>query len=57
MNRCKDIIKKKTPTPVDDTVFKETLLAEDELTLPEEYILNADRRKTLLKIMCSPRTS
>ena len=51
VNRCKDIIKKKTPTPVDDTVFKETLLAEDELTLPEEYILNADRRKTLLKIM------
>lgn len=51
VNRCKDIIKKKTPTPVDDTFFKETLLAEDELMLPEEYILNADRRKTLLKIM------
>lgn len=51
INRCKDILKKKIPTPVDDEFIKETLLAEDELTLPEEYILKADKRKTLMKIM------
>lgn len=51
LNRCKNILKKKTPIPIDDDVLKEALTAEDELTLPEEYILKEDKRKTLLKIM------
>lgn len=51
INRCKNIIKQKKPVPVDDDMFKETLIEEDELTLPEEYILKEDKRKTLLKIM------
>lgn len=51
VNRCRNILKKNTPTPVDDDVFKETLTAEDELSLPEEYIINAEKRKTIIKVM------
>ena len=51
INRCKNIIKQKKPVPVDDDMFKETLIEEDELMLPEEYILREDKRKTLLKVM------
>ena len=43
INRCKNIIKQKKPVPVDDDMFKETLIEEDELTLPEEYILTKEK--------------
>lgn len=51
VNRCKDIIKKSQPVPVDDDILKETLLAEDEFTIPEKYIVNREKRRILMDIM------
>lgn len=51
VNRCKNIIKKKKPIPVEDDILKETLLSEDELTLPEKYIIDKEKRRILMDIM------
>ena len=45
VNRCKDILKKNQPVPVDDDILKETLLTEDEFTIPEKYIVDKDKRR------------
>ena len=51
VNRCKDILKKNMPVPVDDDILKETLLTEDEFTIPEKYIIDREKRRILMDIM------
>lgn len=51
VNRCKDILKKNQPVPVDDDILKETLLTEDEFTIPEKYIIDKEKRRILMDIM------
>lgn len=51
VNRCKDILKKNQPIPVDDDILKETLLTEDEFTIPEKYIIDKEKRRILMDIM------
>ncbi|MBQ3665683.1 MAG: sigma-70 family RNA polymerase sigma factor [Lachnospiraceae bacterium] len=51
INRCKNILKKNQPIPVDDDVLKETLLTEDEFTIPEKYIIDTEKRCMLMDIM------
>ena len=51
VNRCKDIIKKNQPVPVDDDILNETLLAEDEFAIPEKYIIDKEKRRILMDIM------
>lgn len=53
VNRCKDILKKKTPVPVDDSYLNETLWDEEELSLPETYIVNKQQREVLMNILRS----
>ena len=51
INKCKDILKKNKPIPVDDELLEETLSVEDELSLPEKYIIDKEKRQILLTIM------
>ncbi len=51
VNRCKDIIKKSQPVPMEDDILNETLLAEDEFTIPEKYIIDKEKRRILMDIM------
>lgn len=49
-NRCKNILKRKTPIPTEDSFFEE-LLSENELSLPEKYIVNAEKRRIIMDII------
>ena len=51
VNRCKDIIKKSQPVPMEDDILNETLLAEDEFAIPEKYIVDKEKRRILMDIM------
>lgn len=51
VNRCKNILKQNQPVPVDDDILKETLLSEDEFTIPEKYIIDKEKRRILMDIM------
>ncbi len=51
VNRCKNILRKNQPVPVDDDILKETLLTEDEFTIPEKYIIDKEKRRILMDIM------
>ena len=51
INKCKDEIKKKNPLPVEKEVIEEVLFEESYMNLPEEYVLDADKRNIVLEIM------
>ncbi len=51
VNRCKNILRQNQPVPVDDDILKETLLTEDEFTIPEKYIIDKEKRSILMDIM------
>ena len=51
VNVCKQIARKNTPVPVEDEVLFETLASDDELVLPEKYIVDKEKRKVLFEIM------
>ena len=51
VNVCKQMTRKNTPVPVEDEVLFENLVSENELVLPEEYIVDKEKRKVLFEIM------
>lgn len=51
VNRCKDILKKRIPTPTDESEINEMLYTEDEIYLPEEFITNKEKRIIIMNIM------
>ena len=51
VNVCKNYLKKKNPSPVEDDTLIEILAAEEELILPDKYIDDAEKRRVLLEIM------
>lgn len=51
VNVCKQMARKKTPEPLEDEILFETLAADDELVLPEQYIIDAEKRRVLLEMM------
>lgn len=51
VNVCKNYLKKKNPSPVEDDTLLEIIAAEEELILPDKYIDDAEKRRVLLEIM------
>ena len=51
VNVCKQMARKNTPVPVEDEVLFETLASDDELALPEKYIVDKEKRRILFEIM------
>nr|MCR5609236.1 RNA polymerase sigma factor [Lachnospiraceae bacterium] len=51
VNVCKEMARKNVPAPVEDEILSETIETEDELVLPEKYIIDAEKRKILIDIM------
>lgn len=51
VNVCKQMARKNTPVPVEDEVLFETLASDDELALPEKYIVDKEKKRILLEIM------
>ncbi len=55
-NKCRDYLKRKQPVPMDDEMMEEQVgvqVEEDELNLPEEYVVNQEKRKVVMDIMRS----
>lgn len=50
-NKCKDYFRKKIPIPVEDEIFSDIPDDCDDLSLPEEYIVNAEKRKIIMDIL------
>jgi|GEM_PF-6840740 RNA polymerase sigma factor, sigma-70 family len=50
-NKCKDYFRKKIPIPVEEEIFSDIPDDCDELSLPEEYIVNAEKRKIIMDIL------
>lgn len=50
-NKCRDYLGKKSPLLLDEEVLDTLPANEDELTLPEHYITDREKRKILMDIM------
>lgn len=51
VNRCKNLLKKKTPEPLEDEVLETLTSADGEIFLPEDYITNQEKRHIIIEIM------
>lgn len=53
-NKCRDYLKRRQPVPMDEEMMEEQVgvqVEEDELNLPEEYVVNKEKRKVVMDIM------
>ncbi len=50
VNKCKDFLKGKTEASLDETDL-ESVADTDELIVPEEYIINAEKRECMMKLL------
>lgn len=51
VNRCKNLLKKKTPELLEDEILENLPSADSEVFLPEDYINNQEKRRIIMKIM------
>ncbi|MBE5934010.1 MAG: sigma-70 family RNA polymerase sigma factor [Lachnospiraceae bacterium] len=51
VNKCKDHLAKNKPVLMAPEEFNDTMLDENELFLPEEYIIEKEKRKIIMNIM------
>lgn len=51
INKCRDFLKKNESIPVDNEELEEKLFEEKEIILPEEYIMNNEKRKIIMNII------
>ena len=51
VNKCKDFLAKYMPEEFREDVFESDVLEENENFLPENYVINIEKRKIVLKIM------
>lgn len=50
-NKCRNLLKKKTPILVEDEVMEDLKVETNELLLPEEYVTNKVKRQIVVDIM------
>ncbi len=50
-NKCKDLYRKRIPTPVDGEILEDLVNEETDFQLPEDYVLQEEKREILFQIM------
>lgn len=50
-NKCKDLYRKRIPTPIDGEVLEDLVNEETDFQLPEDYVLQEEKREILFQIM------
>lgn len=51
VNKCKDFLTKKVPVLLEEEEMNNILVNDEELSLPEKYIIDREKRKILMNIM------